>query len=50
MVEQVRGDVFMVRWHRDGKTSAWPAEWLLRVTEEPSDDPDEHRSTPPDVT
>jgi hypothetical protein len=39
-VEQVRGDVCMVKWQWAGGPSAWPAEWLLRVTGDPND-PDE---------
>jgi hypothetical protein len=50
VVEQVRGDVCMVRWQRAGEPSAWPTEWLVRVTEEPSDDSDEQGNSPPDAT
>jgi hypothetical protein len=37
LVEQVRGDVCMVKWQWAGGPSAWPAEWLLRVTGDPND-------------
>lgn len=40
LVEQVRGDVCMVKWQWAGGPSAWPAEWLLRVTGD-LNDPDE---------
>jgi hypothetical protein len=40
LVEQVRGDVCMVKWQWAGGPSAWPAEWLLQVTGDPND-PDE---------
>lgn len=36
VVEQLRGDVCMVRWQWAGGPSAWPAEWLLWVSEDPS--------------
>ena len=39
VVEQVRGDVCMVRWQRAGGPSAWPEEWLMRITEDLDVDP-----------
>jgi hypothetical protein len=34
VVVGLRGDAYMVTWQWAGGPSAWPAEWLLRVTEE----------------